>query len=59
MEVTLDHEAIYRAQMDGALSHREAFALDALADTDEEIPEWLFDAVERLFLWSTAGETLH
>jgi hypothetical protein len=48
----LEEDAIGHAHLDGVLSAQEAFALEELADTEEPVPEWLHDAVERLFLWA-------
>lgn len=47
----LPDDAIGRAEQAGVLSTQEAFALEALSDTEHRVPEELFDAVERLFLW--------
>lgn len=51
-EVTYDSDLLAVAQGDGVLSAAEAFGLEALIDDDEfdTVPEWLHDAVERLYL---------
>lgn len=59
-EFVLEEDAIGHAQLEGVLSAQEAFALEELADGDGQVPEWLYDAVERLFLWSCATDkTIH
>jgi hypothetical protein len=49
------------AQDAGVLSAQEAFALEVLAESeDETVPESLLDAVERLWLWlCDTSETQH
>jgi hypothetical protein len=53
-ELTLSSDFIAVAQGDGVLSAAEAFGLVALVEGDESdsVPEWLHDAVERLYLYS-------
>jgi hypothetical protein len=51
MHVTLDNSTLLLAQQEGVLTEREAFGLEALAETDGVVPDDLYDAVERLFLW--------
>lgn len=56
-ELTLDGDFIAVAHGDGVLSAAEAFGLEALLDdTSDSVPEWLHDAVERLYLYSLEQE---
>ena len=50
-----------QAEAEGVLSAQEAFALEALAESDDDrVPDALLDAVERLFLWLCATDsTIH
>lgn len=50
-----------QAEAEGVLSAQEAFALEALAESDDDrVPDALLDAVERLFLWLCAtSDTKH
>lgn len=48
---------LHEARDAGVLSEQEAFALEALAESEEErVPDALFDAVERLYLWFCAAD---
>jgi hypothetical protein len=49
------------AQDAGVLSAQEVFALEVLAESDDDtVPESLLDAVERLWLWSCeTSDTQH
>lgn len=53
-EVRIEDAQIAEAQQQGVLTMQEAFALEHLED--ETVPDWLCDAVERLYLWFAETE---
>lgn len=57
-EFTLSSDFIAVAQGDGVLSPAEAFGLEVLLEDDapDSVPEWLHDAVERLYLYGLEQE---
>jgi type III secretion system FlhB-like substrate exporter len=60
VHLVMDNAALLLAESEGVLSASEAFALESIAQRDGEVPEDLYDAVERLFLWICAtDETIH
>jgi hypothetical protein len=58
MHVAVDNAALLLAQAEGVLTTQEAFQLEAIAQEDGEVPEALFNAVERLFLWCMEADTI-